>query len=175
MIDMHNSKVIIITGEKGDGKTTKLLKVVKGLINSGIQVIGFVAVAEWVDGKRNMYLLRDINSGQSVLLCTVVPTLNFTKHGRYYFNKDAIAFGQKILHAENSKESVVVIDEVGPFEIDSKVWHSSLLFHLNNGSRLIITVRKSLVDSIILKYKLLNVVIYNADEPERIIISEILK
>jgi len=156
-----NNKVIIITGEKGEGKTTKLLNIVRLLQNEGVQVIGFVAIGKWIKGVRHDYKLSDINSQESIILCTVLPVKNYKKHGKFYFNQAAINFGTKLLKTNSSKNLVVVIDEIGPFELENKVWHPSLKDHLETTQNtVLISVRKKLVNNIIDKYNLKKVIVF---------------
>jgi len=169
-----NNKVIIITGEKGEGKTTKLRNIVSLLKNEGIQVIGFVALGNWKKGDRHDYRLADINSQKSIILCTVLPIKNYKKHGKFYFNQAAINFGTKLLKTNSSKNLVVVIDEIGPFELENKVWHTSLKNHLETTQNtILITVRKKLVNNIIDKYKLKEAIVYSTSEPNENIINKI--
>ncbi len=169
-----NNKVIIITGEKGEGKTTKLLSIINLLNKEKISTIGFTAKAEWEDGERNKYTLDDINSNNTITMCSAKPNENYSQYGRFYFNPLATSFGNNILSNNENKKSVIVIDEVGPFELDNKLWHKSLIHNLKNTKNIIlISVRETLVKSVINKYNLNNVKVFTLNEPIRNIISEI--
>ena len=170
------NKVIIITGSKGEGKTTKLLSITSLLEKKGVRIVGFTATGDWNNGERNEYNLVDVNSGESIILCTVFPNVDYEKYGRFYFNPSAINFGQKLLDTNSTEDAVVVIDEVGPFELDNKVWHSSIMGQLETTQNtILISVRKKLVNDIIEKYKLKNVIVYSVDEPDKDIIREITR
>ena len=169
-----NNKVIIITGKKGEGKTTKLLSIIDLLYEKKISTIGFTAKAEWEDGERNKYTLVDINSNNTITMCSAKPNENYSQNGRFYFNPLAIIFGDNILSNNTNKKSVIVIDEVGPSELDNKLWHKSLMHNLENTKNtILISVRETLVKSVINKYSLSNVKVYTLDEPIHNIISEI--
>jgi nucleoside-triphosphatase len=171
---MNNTKVIIITGNKGDGKTTMLLKIVDVLNNYNTNVAGFVAVGEWRNGERSKYTLVDILSGKSAIICTDTAINGYDKHGRFYFNPLAIKFGEKILSNTQKQNWVIVIDEIGPFELEGKVWHKLLLHHIEKTQNLLLlSVRESLVDEIVEKYKLTNVIIYNTKANVSAIVKEI--
>ena len=49
---MVKNKVIIITGNKGEGKTTKLQRIVKLIKKEKISMTGFLAYADLKDGDR---------------------------------------------------------------------------------------------------------------------------
>jgi len=169
-----NNKVIIITGEKGEGKTTKLLNIIDLLNKEKVSAIGFTAKAELEDGERNKYTLVDINSSNTITMCSAKPNENYNKYGRFYFNPSAINFGNKLLSDNMNKESIIVMDEIGPFEIDNKLWHKSLQLILNTTQNtLLLSVRKKLINNIIDKYKLENVFIYSVNDPSNNIIKEI--
>jgi len=169
-----NNKVIIITGEKGEGKTTKILSIIKLLNVENINIIGFTAKAEWENGKRSKYTLIDIATDKTITMCSDKPNENYNQYGRFYFNPLAIRYGNKLLSASTNKKSIIVIDEIGPFELDNKLWHNSLQLILNtNQNTIILSVRKKLVSDIIDKYKLENVVVFSVSEPCQNIIKEI--
>lgn len=169
-----NNKVIIITGDKGEGKTTKLLNIIGLLKAESVKIAGFIATCEWNNGERNEYKLVDVNSAKSITLCTVFPNVDYEQHGRFYFNPTAIQYGQNLLANNSDENLVIIIDEVGPFELENRVWHSSFSHQLETTQNtILISVRKKLVNNIISKYKLMNVVVYSVNEPDANIIREI--
>jgi nucleoside-triphosphatase len=173
---MNNNKVVIITGEKGEGKTTKLLIVIDLLKKYEVPVVGFTAVGEWNNGERSKYTMVDIITGKSAIICVDKVTKGYEKHGRFYFNPRAVEFGENILYKLQSKKSVVVIDEIGPFELDGEVWHNSLVHHLENTHNLLLlSVRKKLVAEIVEKFNLANVSIYNTQASTDDIVKEIIQ
>ncbi len=172
---MHSDRAIIITGVKGSGKTTKLLNIIRLLKDKGIGIIGFIAVGEWLNGKRNKYTLVDAATEKSIVVCSVVQKEGYSKFGRFYFNPQAIKFGEKILLEHVTKQRVVVIDEVGPFEMEDRVWHSSLKFQLNSTNNiLLIAVRESLVSDVMKKYNLTSASIFNIRVQNSDIVKEVI-
>ena len=171
---MASNKVIIITGNKGEGKTTKLLNIIDLLRKENIRIAGFTATSAWNNGKRDEYILNDINSEKSITLCTSYAVESCNQYGRYYFNPLAIRFGESLLDTNTKDKTVIVIDEVGLFELENKVWHSSLIYQLENTQNIILlTVRKKLVNNILEKYNLQNSSIYTLKETSQTIIREI--
>jgi len=173
-IIIMNNKVIIIKGNKGDGKTTKLKNIVNLLKTANVGVAGFVAVGEWQNGKRSKYTLVDILTFKMSVICTVTATDGYQKHGRFYFNPNTIEFGENVLANIPTKKNVVVIDEIGPFELDGEVWHNSLQSLLNNTNHvLLISVRNKLIDEVINKYKLKNMLVFDVKSSDNEIIKKI--
>lgn len=154
---MANPNVFIITGKQGEGKTTRLKEVVDLIQKSGKTVVGFVAVGSWKAGKRNAFTILNIQTGESILLCSDSPTKGWQKEGRFFFNPAAIAMGEKWLgECEALQADFAVIDEIGKFELDRKVWHQALQQRLKSSrSKLIITVRERILDQIVSEYALL--------------------
>ncbi|NQU34941.1 MAG: hypothetical protein HQ521_17070 [Bacteroidetes bacterium] len=172
--DMVKNKVIIITGNKGEGKTTKLQRVVKLLKKENISMSGFSAYADLIDGDRNGYTLVDIVSSKSIILCVNEPCSTYEKIGRFYFNPLAIKFGQKLLNTNPFEKTLIVIDEVGPFELQNKIWHDSLLHQLGIPQNIILLiVRTKLVDEIIKKFNIGNANIHTLSGDDMEIVNEI--
>jgi hypothetical protein len=63
------SKVYIITGTKGQGKTTLLSKIIDTLKQNGVNVSGILAPELVENGERVGYFVRDIESGEQMELC----------------------------------------------------------------------------------------------------------
>ncbi len=174
MSEIIKNKVIIITGQKGEGKTTKLLRVIEVLKGCKIVIKGFSANGEWINGERSSFVLKDINSDKALLLCSNKNKLGFEQHGRFFFNPKAINYGQKLLGTKSNSKELIVIDEVGPFEIKNKIWHDSIVFQLNETNNvLLIVIRKTLVDDIVKKYGISNVTIHDIETQDERIIEEI--
>jgi len=173
---MSSNKVVIISGDKGEGKTTKIVEIIDKLKRNDVAVTGFVAIGEWENGERSKYTMLDIRTGKSAVICTATMTNGYDKHGRFYFNPLAVKFGENILYSQQNISQVVVIDEIGPFELDGKVWHNSLLHHLENTQNLLLlSVRTKLVDEIVEKYTLANVSVYNTLANNDDIVKEIIQ
>ena len=172
--DMVKNNVIIITGNKGEGKTTKLQRIVKLIKKEKISMTGFLAYADLKDGDRNGYTLVDIVSSKSIILCSNEPCSTYEKIGRFYFNPLAIKFGQKLLNTNPVEKTLIVIDEVGPFELQNKIWYDSLVYQLGIPKNVILLiVRTKLVDEIIRKFEITNTNIYKLSVDDIDIVNEI--
>ncbi len=135
---------------------------------------GFITHATGKD--RDTYILNDINSSDSIIFCSKVQQdLSVEKTGNFYISNDAIIFGNNILQTNHTDNTLIIIDEVGPFEISGNGWNDSLQYLLQEtNNTILIVVRKSLVDKIITGYNLKNAVSYHVTEPDSKIVDYIL-
>lgn len=140
----------IITGEQGEGKTTLLLQILADLTNQEIRMRGFAAPGYFTEGIRSGFDILDVHSGRTVELCSAIPSENSTQYGRYYFRSVGLAFGKEILRQPLSDQvDLLVIDEVGKFEIAGKVWGKSIDQIMRIPCPpMIWTVRRSFIDAV---------------------------
>ncbi len=151
---MKKSRVFIISGEQGEGKTTRLQEVIKLLRPAFPDIFGFYAIGEWENGYRNRFRLVDIRTGNVHLLCYREGQANLSKIP-FVFIEDTLRKGMQIISdgmAQNGR--LAVIDEIGRFELKGKVWYQSLKKLLGNGFPVIITVRKNQLEAVIEKFGL---------------------
>ena len=151
------NKVVIVTGDTGSGKTQFLKLLVQELLHKGFRVKGFVA--EGFPGKslRERYELSDLNSDERMVFCRTEPADGWEKAGLFYIDPAAVAFGERLLHPDILKpEDVVVIDEIGPFELHQKGWLKAIrtIGKVLPGQRMIWVVRKQLLEEAVRHFDL---------------------
>lgn len=170
---MDEKPVFIISGKQGGGKTTTLTLVVNFLKKDNFNIYGFVAPGEWEDGKRKKFLIRDIRSGNQRILCQNIDKKGFEKYGRFYFDPQTIFFGEQLLHKAKPGD-LLVIDEIGRFEIKGNVW-SKLFRKLirNSQNPLLITVRDEFITKVIQEFGIKKHIIFQADEDVTLISGKI--
>ena len=159
-------KIIIITGEQGSGKTTFLSKLIKHLKAEGISIGGFIAHGFWKDNIRHKFELEDLQTGDRILLSQTEPVEGWEKFSRFYFNPEGFEFGGKILLPERLKNTdLVVIDEIGPFELLGNGWRKAIdkLFKKTNKP-MIWVCRKSILKELVAEFDLQSYRIYNISE-----------
>jgi nucleoside-triphosphatase THEP1 len=172
---LANNNIIIISGKKGQGKTTKVKRIINVLRNIGVRMSGFITTTD--DDNRMTYILNDLNSGKSIVFCSLTNyDSSWEKIGKFYLNNSALTFGNNILQSNFTNNKLVIIDEIGSFEMNNKGWHDSLMYQLNTtDNTLLLIIRESLVEDIILKYNLKKVISYNVYESDLKIIDDITK
>ena len=89
-------------------------------------------------------------------------------HGQYriWFDPNAIKLGNSIIEQSLLNiPDVIVIDEIGIFEINEQIWFQAFSKTLKQEkSKLLVSVRESLIDEVISKFELENARIVYADD-----------
>lgn len=161
---MRNDKVYIIAGGQGSGKTSFLDHLITELQNNNIKVGGFIAEGTWKDDKRFGFNIIRIRDRFSMPLCSQEFNNSYLQFGHFNFNPSAISFGNEILNQDIEHSDIIVIDEIGIFELEEKVWYDSFNQLLNNYSNsIIISVREKIVEKVIEKFELNNVHVLKAN------------
>ena len=151
----HKPAVVIITGAIGEGKTSFAADVVGLLKRKRIPVSGFLSVGIQNHGERTGFKLKSLSGDTSMLLCSTEKNPGWQNFGRYSFNPEALQKGRElILDATAQKgKSILLIDEVGPLEINDSGWADGIKQSLNKRDVLHCwVVRKSLVQQIARKW-----------------------
>jgi len=158
------SNVIILTGEIGSGKTTLITEIASQLAAAGIKATGIIASAVYENGNKTGYEIRDISTNQKTTLSHIHDTEGMARVGRYFFIPEAIEFGLDTLSVERNRASkIVLIDEIGAWELQGQGWASSLNeLIINCKMPLIITVRKSFLNLVIENWMLQNPLVIEA-------------
>ena len=129
---MYNNNVYIISGGQGFGKTTMLKFIISELQSKGVKVGGFIAEGTWMDGIRDGFSLLRITDNYAIPLCQSKPKKGYFNLGRFWFNPDAIKIGEETLNYGMTKDvDIVVIDEIGIFELQEKIWYNTFMKLLN--------------------------------------------
>lgn len=175
--EMKMPKTYIIAGEQGEGKTTKLIDVVEKLKQKGCTIKGFFAEGYWSGNQRSGFDLVDIESGYSMEFCRGEPGKNYLQIGRFYFNPEAINYGENLLTGQKDRKTDLwVIDEIGPFELQGKLWANALTGLVRDSkNNLLITIRTTYIEEIIAKFNLTGAFICNVNDSDEKIVNQILK
>lgn len=150
-------KVILVSGERGEGKTTFVKKTAKALKAKGKPVFGFYAENVIDSQNREGYELHNVAYDKKIVLCRRDDPKTGKLHLMdFWFNTDSIKTGEEWLRQGFSAPgSIFFVDEAGKFELDGYVWNNILIDILNrNKGTLIVTVRNKFVEQIIGKYRL---------------------
>lgn len=118
--------IIVITGEKNQGKTTFTKQLISMLQNKGIQVEGLLTVAHYENNAPIAYSILDIKSEVEMELCSIHEKVATSKFGKFFFDENSIEIGNKFLR-NTSQNSIVVIDEIGKLELERESgWFPSM-------------------------------------------------
>ncbi|NQV16395.1 hypothetical protein HQ531_13115 [bacterium] len=148
------SKVLIITGEQGGGKTTMIKNLLMSKELENLTFSGFYTEGTWRDSQRDKYRIVDIKSAESVLLCERGEPGLQLRSGPFNFNNAGIDFGCQILKSiPRQTSSIVIMDEIGPLEIQDEGWSTYIQELIESKQTMIWTVRPSLIDSVVAKWQ----------------------
>lgn len=145
------NNIYILSGEIKSGKTTRLQNFIKN--NTGVDGI----LAPEIDGYRHLFRIK---TGEKKLLEYLgdEPYPELTLKCSYKFLNSVFSWGmQELYKAYKENPEWLVIDEVGPLELNGKALEpmvNKILMENSNDSDIILVVRKNLVDDVIKHYNL---------------------
>ena len=159
----RKTPVIIITGEIGQGKTSFAQAVVSDLERNDIPVTGFLSIGIQKNGERIGFNLLSLDDKSTTKLCTTGKDANLESFGKYSFFSDGLQKGDKILYPERMiNKKVLIVDELGPLEINDLGWAAGIERILAGTSMLQLwVVRKSLTRHMARKWDTGNVYIFD--------------
>ncbi len=149
-----SSKVVILTGDQGSGKTQLVKSILSSQSNHGFEFSGFYSEGTWVNGERDHYHIVDFKHDKSELLCERDGPESEVRAGPFNFRQTGIDFGCQIINAipESSENHVVIIDEIGPLELRDTGWSACMGDLIARNQPMIWTVRPSLIDEVVKKW-----------------------
>lgn len=150
----HQHKVFLIVGKKGAGKTSLAGQITEILKNKELQVAGLLAPAFFEAGERCGYLVRNIENGKETPLCKRTTDIKENMPGNYVFDPEGIRYGEQWLsEIDHEQKDLVVIDELGPFELKGMGWDPALLTLMEQyKGPMLWVVREALTEEITNKY-----------------------
>lgn len=147
--------VIIVCGERGEGKTTFIKQVVDSLVSRNVRLVGFYAKGEGNPNLREGYNMVQLPNLIEHELCKRVGSCGDV-NSSFVFNEQSIALGDRILDNATDGE-VVIMDEIGRLELQGQVWSNALSKVLaKNQNPVIIAVRKPFLHQVIEKWSIKN-------------------
>ncbi|HOU97704.1 MAG TPA: nucleoside-triphosphatase [Bacteroidales bacterium] len=158
--------ILIISGKEKSGKSTLLRSIVTQLKKEGLSIGGFVSPAVIENNQHVGYNLIHLQSQQEIPLSRTELIPLAPKVGNYYFFNQSIEEGNRWLQLENLKHvDMIVIDEIGPWELRQQGWSKSLTNIVKNDSRpILLVVRESIVEKVIRHWGFRDVSVIYADE-----------
>lgn len=151
-------RLVLLAGERGEGKTTLCLALAERARRAGWTVGGIASPGWWVEGGRGGYRVRDLLTGEERLLAVRDGKATGISTGAFCFDKEGIEFGRRAIEAAVAQGvQLLVVDEVGPLELRGEGWAPVLHQALTGGTRAVVcVVRSKLVDEVQKTYPLLS-------------------
>ena len=145
--------LIVITGTRGDGKTSFVRSCVEHAARCGWSTGGIISPAVLEAGQRVGYDIESVRSAERRRLAMLVDDpRQKADAGRYSFAEDAVRFGNETLVAAAAAGcEVIAIDEVGPLELRGGGWAPALRVALERHRKpqsLFIVIRTGLIEEV---------------------------
>jgi len=144
---------ILLTGQRGSGKTTACWKALSELRGSGLKLAGFISPPLLdANGKKTGIEMLDLTTGEHQTFARIVGPDEGPDVGIYRLEPGAIDWAQRVLSAAIvSDMDWLVLDEIGPLELHQGGGFAFALPPLADAVRIpnaIVIVRPELVDEL---------------------------
>jgi len=142
--------IFIVTGKRGAGKTISLDRAVKALKATGLDVGGILAVGLWEEGIRVGFDIVDLLTGERRVLCRRGKNGGLPGFGPFYFCEEGLIVGRRALSPEQVRRAdLVVVDEVGPWELQGQGWAEALDSLLTTvNTPMVWVVREEIIEAV---------------------------
>jgi len=148
----RRAPVVVLTGERGVGKTTLAAEVVERLRATGVRVGGILAPGTVKEGRRHSFDLVALATGERRLLACRDPEPGWVEERCFWADPAAVELGHAALGAEDA--DVVVVDEVGPWELEGSGWSADLDVLVRRDVRLLLVVRHKCLRLVLARWRL---------------------
>lgn len=168
--------VSVLTGGKGEGKTTYLTKIIEKFKAQSISVGGIFSPRVIENNITIGYDVVDIMSNNRERFLRISDNNNLEKIGRYRILPEGLKMGSRALLSKNNRlNKFVIIDEVGALELHGHGWAGNLneLMKVSN-CHLLLTVREGFIDQVIQKWNINREDVYNISEFDHHAICEMI-
>jgi len=143
-----NPNHVIITGEVGIGKTAVCIKLVDQCRIDGIPISGILTIKT----DRNHRITEDIQTGDRKVLAVLDVKSERISESRYTFLEEGIRFANSVIR-KSGEGSIVLIDEIGPLELNGKGFTASdELLDSKSSVQCILVIRKSILPAFLKKH-----------------------
>jgi nucleoside-triphosphatase THEP1 len=156
--------VVIVTGATGSGKTTLTRAVVERLKARGVRVAGILAPGFVADGRRTGFDIVNLATGEREPLAREGGRVagRHPRWSRFAFSPAGLALGRKALAEDARGADVVVVDEVGPFELSGGGWADALdALAATSPGVMLLVVREAIVDAVKARWGSAESVVYD--------------
>jgi nucleoside-triphosphatase THEP1 len=169
-----NRKIFILTGTKGQGKTTQLQKIIGVFQENNISVGGIYSPRVMENNETIGYDIIDIMTNEREIFLRQTDDKKLSKIGRFSIFPLALQKGIDTLKSSaNINNKIVIIDETGYLELENRGWARSIRELLNaSNNHLLLVVRDTFVERIIQKWNLKQSYVYNISEYDYLAVAK---
>jgi len=169
--DPHHN-IHVITGKVQGGKTTFLTEIIERLTREEVKITGFLCPGSFHKGERSGFTLVNPEDGRQIQLATIQEKKEWLRFSRFYFNPDAFVQGETwIRHGLTQHPDLVVIDEVGPMELQELGWNNVLrIIEKRHDIAQIWVVREQILQDVKQRWNIHPDNIFGIDRTERTVL-----
>lgn len=136
-----SAQVVLITGDRDSGKTTRLWREIDLLKKSAGSRLAGVATLPIEPGMPKIdYTLQNLMTGERRLLMTERVQAGWERFGRFYVDSTAFSWANSEIISQLSQATHVVFDEIGKIELSGNGFAPSFSAALRYESVTVIAV-----------------------------------
>ena len=116
--------MILLTGERHGGKTGLAMEIIAQARAKGLHVAGIASPGLWEGGQRSGFDILELDTGQRYPLSRRIQGL---RPMPFMFDAQALSKGKAALSQSRCRDAdLLVVDEVGPWELEGGGWADRL-------------------------------------------------
>ncbi len=143
--------IFIIADHKKEDKTKFLQELTTLMHQEGFRILGFLTIH---NKENESYLIRNLQSNEEKLLM-IQKRHPHQKQEYFQFMEEGIRAGQEWLTTSGpTGPFITVIDEIGYYELEDKVWGDTLTSQMRLDEPFLFTTTLKLLPAIIKKWKI---------------------
>jgi nucleoside-triphosphatase len=142
-------RIVIISGEKNQGKSTFIKHIIDGFSAAGFSICGLYSPGIYVHEQKTGITVTDLTNGSRMQLADHEPGWDPDMPAREWrFNQDAIEWGDQVLgQCIKKARDVLIVDEIGYLELEKGMGWKSIfpVLEKNNYIKAYLVVRNDLL------------------------------
>jgi nucleoside-triphosphatase THEP1 len=152
-LQTEENTIFIVSGKKGEGKTSFIKDLIVYFKEKKISVGGILSEKQLQNDECLGYEIVDIENEEKVQFLLIGDIPNCNKIMKFSIINEGLEFGNKTLQEAFSTKDIIIIDEVGLLELQDGGW-SQILLKVNESRNkiFVITARDIFVAELIAKY-----------------------
>jgi nucleoside-triphosphatase THEP1 len=176
-INFIKTKVFILSGQIGQGKTKLIQKLTEKLKSEGKSVGGILSPKISEEGEIVGYDICDISNGKQIPFLRISSGSQQNTIGRFDILQQGMVFGNEALEKSAAlPHDLIIIDEVGRLELQNSGWANSIeKLLISKRNPILMVVRDEFINDIIDKWNITPVEIFNVSDNKIFLISTYLE